>query len=392
MSVSFRKVVWTYDTTGDGVMDTIGVDTTGDGEANFYGEARDTTGDGKVDAVAVDSNLDGCIDMYLAVDGLDNSLKVNVREKMGSGGLLVTFPEREKLTLDLLMDAIDAWGDHNVQDRGERVTFQNECEFECLSATFRGPGEGEEINLIPHPMGIDTSGDGHYDCETNAWALPVGYQSIGDLLKGSNDEFDIVFHETMTRADQGSSSSSPPTKLGSFGMATLAEGGNEETVNDLIMVPFAARQLMATMTQEQAKQYRATMKAHQIGIQQIKAKEREQLKLMTPPAEHRGIRGSQDLEPGESLHKSAKKNKSGEAAEDPDRPNKGKKTLAQEAFLEAAQKKDLAEQYAAAGRVAKRGFAVASQLGSRSRQITTRRGRTTPHRLQTVARSLREES
>ena len=54
------------DTTGDGIIDTVGYDTTGDGRIDWI--EYDTTGDGEADTVAVDHNGDGQTDAVYRIN------------------------------------------------------------------------------------------------------------------------------------------------------------------------------------------------------------------------------------------------------------------------------------------------------------------------------------
>lgn len=74
-SINF-KILQPMDTTGDGKMDSVGVDRTGDGliDTVLKGMPIDINGDGKADAIAVDTNGDGIANEMVPLKKYNNNL------------------------------------------------------------------------------------------------------------------------------------------------------------------------------------------------------------------------------------------------------------------------------------------------------------------------------
>lgn len=187
-----------FDSTGDGRADTVGVDMTGDGRMDKPGVAMDTTGDGAADAVGIDTTGDGLVDSYVDLLTGDASGEYKARVRLlPTGELQADFPRREVLTLEVLMEAIEAWGEQSAAAQAAALPWSTEHDFEVVQATIGS------ISATPQPLMVDANGDGLADVEKTLWLMPAGVAPLGSLLAAAGDQCAVSVKVSVTQAAPG---------------------------------------------------------------------------------------------------------------------------------------------------------------------------------------------
>ena len=222
IQVVFFELKEGMDTTGDGVADSITLDTTGDGKADTVGRAVDTSGDGNVDAVGVDTTGDGQIDTWINLTlgtAKSGDFQVKLR-KTGRNALQLSVPTRDLLSLDMLIDAVESWGDEQVAKQGRSHAIHTlawprrgdaspprtvahmlrtcvraaaadaqssvtDADFEVTSVRI-GSTSGVRSKLA-----VDTTGDGKLDSEAESWMMPTTLK-LSDALYLASDKITVT--------------------------------------------------------------------------------------------------------------------------------------------------------------------------------------------------------
>jgi hypothetical protein len=154
------------DTTGDGVPDTMGYDTNGDGKINAY--MVDTTGDGKADALGFDEDGDGVIDtLDIDLDGVPDIRAGSLADVIRKNRSAEALEQQRKIALTDLFHAIDSGGDGSIEEE-ELIEF--------LSKIFP-PSENKamqekQIKLMIE--GLDADGDGEVSLSEFLQMMEVG--------------------------------------------------------------------------------------------------------------------------------------------------------------------------------------------------------------------------
>ena len=174
------------------------VDLSGDGVANQKGVAMDTTGDGQADAVGIDTTGDGLVDSLVDLttgEAGGAEFKARVRLVVPSGELQVSLPSdhRDALSLDVLMEALEAWGEASAAAQAAQVAWSTEHDFEITHATVGAHA------LTPAPLMIDTTGDGVAETEQKLWLMPDGV-ALGAALLAAGDTLSFKAKVSLTQA------------------------------------------------------------------------------------------------------------------------------------------------------------------------------------------------
>ena len=167
------KVLYSVDSTGDGLPDSVAVDMNGDGQANVTGMVFDSTGDGLGDSVGVDTTGDGIIDTRIRLtvgtgQDVSQDFKLGVAE-VSPSCLQVIIPTSAtaRLSFDHINDAIESWLTNALFLRRQQK------EFQALQgmAPLVPPG-----NVAPLPTNVDEPDNSMMlrDIDVNVTKVSIG--------------------------------------------------------------------------------------------------------------------------------------------------------------------------------------------------------------------------
>jgi len=197
--IVFGTAVAAEDTTSDGVTDTIRVDMTGDGRANVDGVPADTTGDGRVDTVALDTTGDGRVDSHISLTTGDGQARFKTSVRLqADGALQLSFPSdsRQRVTIDHVMEAIEAWGFEAACTQADALAWETAHNFEVTAASI-----GDLYTLKPTSVMVDETGNGVADDQQVLWFLPGGMGPVvGPVLAQAQDMMHIKVRTSVTHA------------------------------------------------------------------------------------------------------------------------------------------------------------------------------------------------
>ena len=75
-------------------------------------------------------------------------------------------PSRDQLTLDMLVDAVESWGDEQVEKQAESQSTVTDSDFEVTAVAI---GSTSGVRVM---RSVDTNGDGKADSEAESWMMP----------------------------------------------------------------------------------------------------------------------------------------------------------------------------------------------------------------------------
>jgi len=209
--IVFGSVVDMADSTRDGQADQFQIDFDGDKLPDAVGKPMDTTGDGKPDVAGMDTTGDGHVDTYvdLVVGSDDGDYKARVLMQP-SGDLQINLPadSRERVDIDVLMEAIEAWGVSYAAEQAADLKWATEHDFEVTACSIGA------LSLAPSPLMVDNNGDGVADVEQKLWRLPEpkrasfftkgGPATVGEALADAEDTLSIRVKMSVTQASDTS--------------------------------------------------------------------------------------------------------------------------------------------------------------------------------------------
>ena len=169
----------------------------------------DTTGDGQADVAGLDTSGDGVVDTYvdLIVGSQEGDYKARVIMQP-SGDLQVNLPSdsRDRVDIDVLMEAVEAWGVSHASEQAATLKWATEGDFEVTACSIGN------LNLTPMPLMVDQNGNGVADVEQKLWMLPTpkapgvftkgGPATLGQALADAKDTLSISVKISITQASQ----------------------------------------------------------------------------------------------------------------------------------------------------------------------------------------------
>lgn len=106
----------------------------------------------------------------------------------------------------VLVDAVESWGDDEVERQAANQSSVSDADFEVTDVIIGGHVRG-----VRKVEGVDTTGDGKADHDAETWMMPLGSSNFGLSLYQASDKlvikavskYIVGLPQNLQRADGG---------------------------------------------------------------------------------------------------------------------------------------------------------------------------------------------